>query len=149
MFTSLLSKEVSWLLPFGLFSTVLLLFRNRLRWTIEPKHQAVGLWCGWLLIGVVFFSVASFFHEYYLSILAVSLAALIGIGVMELWHLGEEHRWWSFGSLTATVLGTLAFQLYTAQAFVNMVWWLSLSWIVFVVGITVLVMAKKYARCAV
>ncbi len=146
LFTSPLSKEVSWLLPFGLFSIVLLLFRDRLRWTIEPKHQAVVLWGGWLLIGVMFFSVAGFFHEYYLSMLAAPLAALVGIGTMELWHLRERHRWWGLGLLAVTGLGTLAFQLYTAQSFVNMVWWLAISWIVFAVGMVVLVVARKNMR---
>jgi 4-amino-4-deoxy-L-arabinose transferase-like glycosyltransferase len=44
------------------------------------------LWGGWTLIQVVFFSVAGFFHRYYLSMLAPGVAALAAIGLVLLWH---------------------------------------------------------------
>jgi hypothetical protein len=42
LFTSPLSKEASWLLPFGLFGMALLAIRTRVRWPIAPKHQALA-----------------------------------------------------------------------------------------------------------
>ncbi|MEJ2554803.1 MAG: glycosyltransferase family 39 protein, partial [Anaerolineae bacterium] len=97
LFTPPLAKEVSWLLPFGLFSAVLLAFRTRLRWPLAQYGRAMLLWGGWLLTGGVFFSVAGFFHEYYLSLLAPPLAALVVIGAVELWRIREEQPWLAIG----------------------------------------------------
>jgi 4-amino-4-deoxy-L-arabinose transferase-like glycosyltransferase len=135
LFTSPLSKEVSWLLPFGLFTLALLAFRSRLRWPIEPKHQAIVLWGGWLITGAVFFSVAGFFHEYYLSMLAAPLAALVGIGVVELWHVREQRPWLAMGLMLAAGAATLALQLTTADAYVRFAWWLLVPVVLFVTAI--------------
>jgi hypothetical protein len=53
-------------LPFGLFGAILLAFRSRLRWPLAPGHQAAVLWGGWLPNGVVFFSSADYYQEYYI-----------------------------------------------------------------------------------
>ncbi len=134
LFVAPLSKEVSWLLPFGIFSVLLILFGTRLRWPIKPKHQALVLWGGWLLTTGVFFSIAGFFHEYYLSIMAAPLAALVAIGVIELWRLGQKHFWLAVILLTLSAGATLAFQFMTAQSFTQNVWWLSAMIALFVVG---------------
>jgi 4-amino-4-deoxy-L-arabinose transferase-like glycosyltransferase len=110
LFIAPLSKESSWLLPFGLFAVLLLLFRARLHWPLETKHQAVVLWGGWLATVGIFFSVAGFFHEYYLSMLAPSLAALVGIGVIELWHVREKHPWVAMILLLLATGATLGLQ---------------------------------------
>src|SRR5574341_146050 len=99
LFTAPLSKEVSWLLPFGLFSAGLVLAGTRLRWPLATEHQAVVLWGGWLATGGVFFSVAGFFHEYYLSMLAAPLAALVGVGAVKLWRMRERRPWLAIGLL--------------------------------------------------
>jgi 4-amino-4-deoxy-L-arabinose transferase-like glycosyltransferase len=139
LFTTPLSKEVSWLLPFGLFSAVLLAFRTRLHWPLARYQRATLLWGGWLLTGAVFFSVAGFFHEYYLSMLAPPLAALVAIGAVELWRIGEERLWLAIGLLLLAVGGTLGLQIATAQAFVGHVWWLAIGIVLFVVGAVLLV----------
>ena len=134
LFTAPLSKEVSWLLPFGLFSLALLAFRSRLRWPLELKHQAIVLWGGWLITGAVFFSVAGFFHEYYLSMLAAPLAALVGIGIVELWHVREQRPWLAMGLLLLAAAATLALQLATAAAYVGAAWWLLVPLLLFGLG---------------
>ncbi len=141
LFTAPLSKEMSWLLPFGIFAALLLLFGARLRWPIEPKHQALVLWGGWLLTTAVFFSIAGFFHEYYLSIMAAPLAALVAIGAVQLWKLGEKYFWIAAGLLTLSAGVTLAFEFFTAQSFVQNIWWMSATIMLFVVGIAVLLIA--------
>jgi 4-amino-4-deoxy-L-arabinose transferase-like glycosyltransferase len=42
-----------------------------------------------------YFSIAGFFHRYYLSMLAPSIAALTGIGVVEMWkaYMGTGWKW--------------------------------------------------------
>ncbi len=139
LFTTPLSKEMSWLLPFGIFSMVLLVFGARLRWPIAPNHQAVALWGGWLLTGGAFFSIAGFFHEYYLSMLAAPLAALVAIGAVALWRIHAERPWLAIGLLLLAAGVTLWFQLVTAQAFVGIVWWLAISIALFVIGAALLV----------
>jgi 4-amino-4-deoxy-L-arabinose transferase-like glycosyltransferase len=146
-----LSKEVSWLLPFGLVSTLLLLFGSRWYWPITPNHQGLVLWGGWLLTCVVFFSVAGFFHEYYLSMLAAPLAALVAVGVVQLWWLRKQHPWLAVTLLLAAAGGTLAFQLMTAQSFVRNIWWLPLTLAIFAIGALLLIAAtisRKLNRLA-
>jgi 4-amino-4-deoxy-L-arabinose transferase-like glycosyltransferase len=146
-----LSKEVSWLLPFGLVSTLLLLFGTRWHWPVTPNHQGLVLWGGWLLTCVVFFSVAGFFHEYYLSMLAAPLAALVAVGVVQLWRLRKQHPWPAVTLLLAAAGGTLAFQLMTAQSFVRNIWWLPLTLAIFAIGALLLIAAtirRKLGRLA-
>src|SRR5262249_14801790 len=91
LFIPPLSKEASWLLPLALLGMLLLLFRSRWQWPLAPKHQALALWGGWLLTGSIFLSIAEFYHEYYLSIIAAPLAALAGIAIGELWSMLKRH----------------------------------------------------------
>jgi 4-amino-4-deoxy-L-arabinose transferase-like glycosyltransferase len=135
LFTAPLSKESSWLLPFGLFSALLLVFRARLQWSLAPKHQAVVLWGGWLMTVGVFFSVAGFFHEYYLSMLAPALAALVGIGAAEFWQLRAKHAWFALVLFILAASGTLWLQITTANAYVKNAWWLPLAIALCVAGI--------------
>ncbi|MBI5301615.1 MAG: glycosyltransferase family 39 protein [Chloroflexi bacterium] len=135
LFTTPLSKETSWLLPFGLFSGLLLIFRARVRLPIAPKHQAVVLWGGWLVTAGIFFSVAGFFHEYYLAMLAPALAALVGIGAAELWQLRAKHAWLALGLFIVAASGTLYVQITTANAYVKNAWWLPLVIALGAVGI--------------
>ena len=126
LFTGSLSNEISWLLPFGLFACLLLAFRSRLRWPLSPVHQAVALWGGWLLTATIFFSVAGFFHPYYLVMLAPPLAALVGLGAAELWQMRGQRWWLALTLATVAVGGTTLLQLKTATTFMRTVWWLPL-----------------------
>ena len=139
LFVPPLSKEAGWLLPFGLFAAVFLLFRARLRWPVARQHQAALLWGGWLLTEGIFFSVAGFFHEYYLSITAPPLAALVAIGIVELWQLSERHRWPAIALLLAAAGGTLWLQSLTIRAFVRPAWWLPLAVALLALGVLWLV----------
>lgn len=139
LFISPLNKEVSWLLPFGLISAIWLAAGSRWLWPINTRHQALVLWGGWLITCVVFFSIAGFFHEYYLSMLAAPLAALVGIGIGELWTLSKTKPRWSAAILCASVLATIALQIYTAKSFVQNVWWLPATIGFFVAGLMAIV----------
>ena len=146
LFTVPLSKEVSWLLPFGLCSALLLAFRGRLRQPLALQHQALVLWGGWLLVGGAFFSVAGFFHEYYLTMLAPPLAALVGTGVAEMWRLYQQHRWPALALFLAAAIGTLALQIATARAFVGAAWWLAVSIALLASGAAVFLAATASRR---
>ncbi len=146
LLTGALCNEMSWLLPFGLFSVVLLAFRNRPRWPIGQAHQAVVLWGGWLLIGMGFFSVASFFHSYYLVILAPPLAALVGIGAVTLWKMSQHHRWLAMSLLLTAASATLSLQVVISRNYTTTTWWLLIAGIVFVIGVGLLVVAALRQR---
>ena len=138
LFIAPLSKEVSWLLPFGVISMILLA-ASRWKWPFTRKHQALVLWGGWLITCAVFFSIAGFFHEYYLSMMGAPLAALVAIGIGQLWDLSKEHSMFAAGSLAASVAGTIAFQFFTATSFVRTLWWLPVVVALLVVGLLVVV----------
>jgi 4-amino-4-deoxy-L-arabinose transferase-like glycosyltransferase len=56
---------------------------------VVPEHVALLFWGTWLLTLGIFFSVARFYHLYYLGILAPAVSALAGIGLVALW---KEYR---------------------------------------------------------
>lgn len=141
LFIPPLSKETSWLLPFGLISMLALAVGTRWHWTLKPKHQALILWGGWLVTAGIFFSIAGFFHEYYLSTMAAPLAALVGIGVAELWKLRKKNYWLGIGLILATTGGTLIFQYWTAQSFTQNLWWFYTAIASFGLGVTALIAA--------
>ena len=142
LFTAPLSKETSWLLPFGIISMILLAVGTRWKWPVQPKHQALILWGGWLITCAVFFSIAGFFHEYYLSMMAPPLAALVAMGLRELWKLSKTHKLLAMGILIAAVLGTVAFQVYTAKSFVQSMWWLPVVIVLLVIGLALLIVSS-------
>jgi 4-amino-4-deoxy-L-arabinose transferase-like glycosyltransferase len=142
LFTSPLDKETSWLLPVALLAIALLLTGTRFHFPLEEKHQALVLWGGWLVTGGVFFSVASYFHEYYLTLLAAPLAALVGIGIVELWRMREEHPMFAGLSAIAITGITLAFQYYIAASFVKSVTWLLPTLAACLLGILLLAIGK-------
>ncbi|MCA9936561.1 MAG: glycosyltransferase family 39 protein [Ardenticatenaceae bacterium] len=118
-FIAPLSKEISWLLPFAFVAMLLLLLRRKLTLPLQPQHQFLLVWGGWLVAGWVFFSFAAFFHAYYLVMLAPPLAALVGAGMAELWQLGREKWRLAAGLLLGTAVLTLAFQWFDANQFVD------------------------------
>ena len=142
LFVPPLSKEVSWLLPFGIVSAILLI-ASRWQWPIAPKHQALILWGGWLLTCAIFFSVAGFFHEYYLSMLAPPLVALVGIGIGQLWNLKDTRPWLAVAVFGVAAMGTAAFQMYTAARFVRAIWWLPETIALLVIGIAILIFSAS------
>lgn len=116
LFTQPLVNELSWLLPFGLFSIALVAVGRRVRLPVAPEHRTVILWGGWLVIGVVYFSVSRFFHAYYLATIAPALAALVGIGVARLWALWHSRRWLATIATLIAVGSTLGLQLLTVRS---------------------------------
>lgn len=92
MFNTTLGGQDSWLLPFGLFSILALILGARKSVEAEGENRRkllrnVILWGGSVVTMVGYFSVAQFFHPYYISVMAPFLAALVGIGLTQLWEL--------------------------------------------------------------
>jgi 4-amino-4-deoxy-L-arabinose transferase-like glycosyltransferase len=88
-----LGGQAGWLLPLALIGLVVGAWQVRPRLPLGRQHQALLLWGGWLLTGAVFFSVAGFFHQYYLIMIAPPIAALCGSGTVSLWHDYRQRKW--------------------------------------------------------
>ncbi len=123
LFITPLANEISWLLPVGLAAAILIALGAQVRLPLATHHQAAVLWGGWLLTEVVFFSVASFFHAYYLAMLAPPLAALVGTGVIRLWQISDRHRALAGAALAIVGAATLAHQLWVASQYNATLWW--------------------------
>src|SRR5205823_454999 len=67
---------------------------------------SVLLWSAWLVPAIAFFSVAGFFHRYYLVMIAPPTAALAGIGLAVLWEAYRRGGWQAW--LLPLVLGAVA-----------------------------------------
>jgi 4-amino-4-deoxy-L-arabinose transferase-like glycosyltransferase len=110
-FQAPLAKEMSWLLPIAIAAMVLAAFSGRVRLPVTSnEHKGLLLWGGWLVTCLVFFSVAVFFHNYYLVMLSPALAALVGMGVWEIARLYERSHFLAAALLLAVAGATVAFQ---------------------------------------
>ncbi len=133
-----LGPQVSWLLPFAILGFLAAALTSRgttptsetesggglVGWArrlrsdpeahrqahLNPQQQSLTLWGMWVLTQGVFFSVAGFFHTYYLSMLAPGIAALVGIGAVALWRAFQQGGWLGW-LLPITLVVTAATQV--------------------------------------
>ncbi|WP_211747188.1 glycosyltransferase family 39 protein [Paenibacillus sp. Marseille-Q4541] len=85
LFNASLGGQASWFLPFVLLASIGIfqgVWRRRL---LNNEQKEAMFWYAWLLPVAAFFSIAGFFHEYYLTMLAPAIAALTAIGWMKLY----------------------------------------------------------------
>jgi 4-amino-4-deoxy-L-arabinose transferase-like glycosyltransferase len=109
MFDSDMGTQISWLLPAALIAVVALAWQTRRRPRTDALRASVIVWGGWLLVtGVVFSFASGIIHPYYSVALAPAIAAMVGLGVVELWRAraAEFARWTLAGLLAATAVWT-------------------------------------------
>ncbi|APX01497.1 glycosyltransferase family 39 protein [Arthrobacter sp. QXT-31] len=87
MFGTSFGGEVSWLLPSALILLGAGLWFTRREARTSRTRAALVLWGGWLLVtaGILSF-MSGTVHPYYAVALAPAIAALVGIGSVELWR---------------------------------------------------------------
>jgi 4-amino-4-deoxy-L-arabinose transferase-like glycosyltransferase len=89
-----MAGQITWLFPFAVFGAVVA--ASRARW--RPPGllaSALVLWGTWLVTHWAVFSWAQgIFHEYYTTVMAPALAALVGIGIVILWGEWFQRRGW-------------------------------------------------------
>lgn len=84
-----LASQFAWALPLAVVGFVL-----AMGWRRQPDgtQSSLALWGIWALAyGIVFSVAGGIFHAYYLSALAPPLAALGGIGCVQLWRRGPTY----------------------------------------------------------
>lgn len=105
MFGTSFGGEVSWLLPAALVLLLAGLWFTRREVRTSANRAALILWGGWLLVTAGVFSFMSgIVHPYYSLALAPAIAALVGIGAVELWR-GRGY-WPARTVLAVAILGT-------------------------------------------
>src|SRR2546421_3680622 len=85
LFNEPLGGQIAWLLPLALCGMLALVWQRRLRLQGDRQQQSLVLWGIWLLTMGIFFSVAGFFHQYYMTEMAPAIPPLFGIGLVTMW----------------------------------------------------------------
>lgn len=134
-FQAPLGAEMSWLLPFALFSLVVIALQSKIKLPVESgAHLGLLLWGGWLMTCVVFFSaVSGIFHAYYVVMLAPALGAVVGGGFGYLWQRRSENAasgWW----LTLAVAATVVFEMYLAWQYGVNEYWMPFAFVLVALG---------------
>lgn len=116
LFVAPLSSEAGWLLPLALLGIPLTLGVAGWRWPFGDRQLALVLFGGWLVTQVVFFSVARFYHAYYLIMMGPPIAVMVGAAAWSLWQIYQQRPRLGWALLVLVVSGSLAYQLYVLQA---------------------------------
>ncbi|MBV9592311.1 MAG: glycosyltransferase family 39 protein, partial [Actinobacteria bacterium] len=110
LFGSEMGSQISWLVPAALVAVAALLWLTAGRARTDGLRASVLIWGGWLVVtGLVVSFASGIIHPYYTVALAPALAAVVALGVVELWRrrASEAARyvlgvviaagaWWSF-----------------------------------------------------
>lgn len=138
LFQSGLAAQASWLLPLALMMLAVMVV-SRSWWRPHTElHRGLILWGGWLLTSAAFFSVAGFFHQYYLAMLGAPLAALVALGVMFVWRWQATHPLRAVGVWLAAAAVTLAFQMYAVLMYQSVGWWILVPVVLALIGFVLL-----------
>lgn len=108
LFQSALSGQASWLITLGLIGAFAILATWRRR-NFTDKHKAILFWLAWLIPVAGFFSIAGFFHQYYLIMLAPPVSALAAAAITELWNAYRNESGFRPWLLPIAVLLTAGF----------------------------------------
>lgn len=106
-----LADQISWFLPLAIVSIISLLGGARVKETLSTKVLHTVFWLAWLVPVAVFFSIAGFFHQYYLIMLAPPLAAVIGAGLPVLWKAYRGLEGWKSWLLPVGIALTAGLQV--------------------------------------
>ncbi len=85
--------QASWLLLPALFCILACVHKPRKK-KLTPKQGVFLFWVLWLVTMTVFFSFASFYHRYYLCMMAPGIAGAVGIGFPEILRTFRERKGW-------------------------------------------------------
>ncbi|QYN34328.1 glycosyltransferase family 39 protein [Pseudonocardia sp. DSM 110487] len=149
LFNEQAGGQISWLLPAAL---ALLVAGLALTWRAartDRLRASLLLWGGWTVVTAAVFSFAQgIFHPYYTVALAPGIAALAGIGGMQLWR--RRAAWPARITLSVITAGTAAWAVVLLSRTPDFVPWL--RWVVIAVAavaVLALLIGAHWRRLAV
>ncbi len=146
LFQESLGSQVSWLLPIALLGMLALAWQRRPRFQEDRQQQSLLFWGMWLLTMGIFFSVAGFFHQYYMTVMAPSIAALFGIGLVTMWQDYRRGGWRGW-LLPLALVATVAEQIYLLNAYPTWSsWMVPIIVVLSIIAVVVLVGARIAPR---
>ncbi len=149
LFNEPLAGQIAWLLPMAILGAVALAWQRRPRLQEDRQQQSLVLWGTWLLTMGIFFSVASFFHQYYLTEMAPAICALFGIGLVVMWQDYRRPGWRGW-LLPIALIVTVAEQIHILTHYPAWGQWLiPLMVVLCVIAVVVLVSARIAPRIGV
>ncbi len=116
LFNEPLGGQIVWLLPMALLGILAVAWQRRPRFQSDRKQQSMVFWGMWLLTMGTFFSVAGFFHQYYMTEMAPAIAALFGIGLVTMWQDYRRNGWRGW-LLPLALVATVAEQVHILSSY--------------------------------
>jgi 4-amino-4-deoxy-L-arabinose transferase-like glycosyltransferase len=121
-----LGSQIGWLLPLAILGFLVAVWQTRPRLrTLDDRQRSLALWGTWLLTTGVFFSIALFYHTYYLVMVAPAVAALAGIGITALWRAYRTSGSWTWWVLPLGVLAGAATEAHILSSYPAYARWLT------------------------
>ncbi|MBC2127100.1 ArnT family glycosyltransferase [Listeria marthii] len=121
LFQTALGDQISWFLPLAIIGmlAIFLAYRNENKriYQLNSKQKEMVFWAAWLIPVAGFFSVAGFFHHYYLIMLAPPIAVLSGAGLVALSRLYRHKDNWQKFLLPTTLTLTGALQAFFVASY--------------------------------
>jgi 4-amino-4-deoxy-L-arabinose transferase-like glycosyltransferase len=123
-----------------------LAWQRRPRFREDRQQQSLVFWGMWLLTMGIFFSVAGFFHQYYMTEMAPAIAALFGIGLVTMWQDYRRGGWRGW-LLPLALVATVAEQIYLLNAYPTWSsWMVPIIVVLSIIAVVVLVGARLAPR---
>ena len=116
LFTEPLAGQIVWILPLALLGLLALVWQRRPRFQMDLQQKSMILWGAWLLTTAIFFSVAGFVHQYYMTEMAPAIAAMFGIGLVTMWQDYRRGSWKGW-LLPLALAATIAEQIYVLTSY--------------------------------
>ncbi len=149
LFNEPLAGQIAWLLPMAILGAVALAWQRRPNFQEDRQQQSLVFWGMWLLTMGVFFSVASFFHQYYMTEMAPAICALFGIGLVIMWQDYRRPGWRGW-LLPIALIVTVAEQVHILTYYPAWGQWLiPLMVVLCAIAVVVLVTARLAPRIGV
>lgn len=146
LFQSSLSGQASLLLPFAIISLIALFAGLRRHTWRKQQYLESVFWLMWLLPVAGFFSIAGFFHQYYLIMLAPPVAVLAAAGFVAQWKYYREGQGWLAWLLPVNIAVTTAFQLFVIYPYneqIGSAWFYMVAVVGGILTIALLIGAKS------
>jgi len=105
LFGSEMGGQIAWLLPAALVLAVAGFVLTRRAPRTDAHRAGYVAWTGWVLVtGLTFSFMSGIIHPYYTVALAPGVAALVGLGAVDLWRARTGR--WALPALAVVVAGT-------------------------------------------